>query len=109
MLIRGDARLLPLQDGCVDCVVTSPPYYGLRDYGNSSQIGMESQPDQYVAMMVSVFRDVRRVMKAGATLWLNIGDSYAARGRGGNPPDSPHFKQATNRGSVLAAGLHEAA
>lgn len=83
MLIRGDARFLPLADGCVDCCITSPPYFGLRDYGHAEQIGLELTPDAFVAELVVVFREVRRVMKAGATLWLNIGDSYAAGGKGG--------------------------
>jgi DNA modification methylase len=77
MLIRGDARDLPLRDGCVDCVVTSPPYWGLRDYGVAGQIGLEPTPDAYVATLVTVFREVWRVLKAEGTLWLNLGDAYA--------------------------------
>lgn len=82
-LIRGDARGLPLVDACVDCVVTSPPYFGLRDYGSRTQIGLEERPDAYVAEMCSVFREIRRVLKPAGTLWLNLGDSYAAGGKGG--------------------------
>jgi DNA modification methylase len=78
MLIRADARALPLIDGCVDCVVTSPPYFGLRDYGVAAQIGLEPTPDAYVAALVAVFRDVRRVLNDNGTCWLNIGDSYAS-------------------------------
>lgn len=62
--------------------VTSPPYYGLRDYGTDAQLGLEESPEQYIENMVAVFREVNRVMKAHGTLWLNIGDSYAGSGRG---------------------------
>jgi DNA modification methylase len=63
--------------------VTSPPYFGLRDYGNAEQIGLEPTPDAYVQALVEVFREVRRVLKSCGTVWLNIGDSYAAGGKGG--------------------------
>lgn len=61
----------------VDCVVTSPPYWGLRDYGVDGQLGLERTPEEYVAKLVSVFREVRRVLKSDGTLWLNLGDCYA--------------------------------
>ncbi len=77
-LIRCDARALPLADGCVQTCITSPPYFGLRDYNVSGQIGLESTPDAYVAQLVEVFREVRRVLKDDGTLWLNLGDSYAS-------------------------------
>jgi DNA modification methylase len=60
--------------------VTSPPYWGLRDYGHEGQLGLESTPEQYVANMVEVFREVKRVLRDDGTLWLNIGDSYAGAG-----------------------------
>ena len=63
--------------------VTSPPYYGLRDYGHEGQIGLEQTPEQYIAAMVEVFRCVRDVLADDGTLWLNIGDSYASMNRGG--------------------------
>lgn len=66
----------------VQCAVTSPPYYGLRDYGVAGQIGLEPTPEAYVENLVSVFREVRRVLKDDGTLWLNLGDSYAGSGRG---------------------------
>lgn len=69
-----------LEDKSVNCCVTSPPYYGLRDYGVDGQIGLEETPEQYVEKMVAVFREVRRVLKDDGTLWLNLGDSYAASG-----------------------------
>ena len=77
-VIPGDCRaILPtLPDASVQCCVTSPPYYGLRDYGVEGQIGLEPTPDEYVAAMVAVFREVRRVLRDDGTLWLNIGDSY---------------------------------
>lgn len=74
---------IPLQDESVQCVVTSPPYWGLRDYGVDGQLGLEATPDEYVATMVKVFQDVRRVLRKDGTLWLNIGDSYAGSWKGG--------------------------
>ena len=75
----GDAlEVLPaIQAGSVHCCVTSPPYWGLRDYGIDSQLGLESTPEEYVARLVEVFRGVRRVLRDDGTLWLNLGDSYA--------------------------------
>lgn len=98
---HGDCRevLRTLPAESVNCCVTSPPYFGLRDYGVAGQIGLEPTPDEFVAELVSLFGEVRRVLRDDGTLWLNLGDSYAASGRGGNPDDSPHQKQATNRGS----------
>lgn len=68
--------LKQLPDNFIDCCVTSPPYYGLRDYGVDGQIGLEETPELYVAKMVEIFREVRRVLKDDGTLWLNLGDSY---------------------------------
>jgi DNA modification methylase len=78
-IVRADvlAGLAELPDDSVHCVVTSPPYWGLRDYGVAGQIGLEATPDAFVARMVEVFRDVRRVLRKDGTLWLNLGDSYA--------------------------------
>lgn len=87
MIIQADARRLPLRDSCVQTVVTSPPYFGLRDYGNQQQIGLEPTPDAYVAALVQVFREVRRVLKDDGTLWLNLGDSFSSGGREGAPND----------------------
>jgi DNA modification methylase len=71
----------------VNMSVTSPPYWGLRDYGTEGQLGLERTPEEYVTKMVEVFREVRRVLRPDGTLWLNIGDSYA--GGGGYSPNSP--------------------
>ncbi len=86
-LLRADARALPLADRSVQCVVTSPPYWGLRDYGRRKQLGLEATPDAYVAALVAVFRELRRVLKDNGTVWLNLGDSYA--GGGGFAPNAP--------------------
>jgi DNA modification methylase len=79
-LIQGDCieGLRALPDASVHCCVTSPPYWGLRDYGHNGQIGLESTPEAYVARMVDVFREVRRVLRDDGTCWVNLGDSYAA-------------------------------
>lgn len=82
MLIQADARYIPLKAATVQCVVASPPYWGLRDYGVDGQIGLELSPVAYVATMVGVFREVWRVLKADGTVWLNLGDSYAAGKQG---------------------------
>lgn len=81
-ILVGDCRdrLRELSDASVQCVVTSPPYFGLRDYGHDGQIGLEPTPDEFVAAMVEVFREVRRVLRDDGTLWLNLGDSYASTG-----------------------------
>ncbi len=88
-LYYGDAldvlRALPKQS--ISCCVTSPPYYRLRDYGVAGQIGLEQTPQEYVARLVAVFEEVRRVLRDDGTLWINLGDSYAGGGRGGNGDD----------------------
>ena len=80
IVLHGDCRelLATLDAGSVQTCVTSPPYFGLRDYGVAGQIGLEATPDAYVAELVAVFREVRRVLSDDATLWLNLGDSYHA-------------------------------
>lgn len=98
-LYHGSADRIPLDDDTVQTCVTSPPYFGLRDYKCDEQIGMEQTPDQYVQRLVGVFREVRRVLTDDGTLWVNIGDSYAASGCGGNPPESEFQLQASNNGS----------
>jgi DNA modification methylase len=84
-IIVGDAMasLRELPSGSVRCCVTSPPYWGLRDYGVPGQLGLERTPQEYVAALVAVFREVRRVLADDGTLWLNLGDSYSSGGHGG--------------------------
>jgi DNA modification methylase len=79
VILTGDCRaILPTLDaGSVHMVCTSPPYWGLRDYGVAGQLGLEPTPEEYVANMVAVFREVRRVLRDDGTVWLNLGDSYA--------------------------------
>src|SRR5690606_37688074 len=78
-ILIGDCRerLKELPDASVHCCVTSPPYFGLRDYGVDGQMGLEATPSEFVAGMVELFREVRRVLRDDGTLWLNLGDSYA--------------------------------
>jgi DNA modification methylase len=84
-ILVGDVReqLRTLPDESVHCVVTSPPYWGLRDYGTEGQLGLEATPEEYVCNMVDVFREVRRVLRRDGTLWLNLGDCYAHPTSGG--------------------------
>jgi DNA modification methylase len=86
-IICGDAlqALSTLPPKSVHCVPTSPPYFRLRDYQNSGQIGLETTPEAYVAKLVEVFREVRRVLRDDGSIFLNLGDCYAGSGRGGNP------------------------
>ena len=78
-IIPGDCieGMRTLADGSIHCCVTSPPYWGLRDYGHEGQIGLEDTPEAYVGRMVEVFREVRRVLRDDGTAWVNLGDSYA--------------------------------
>jgi len=93
-IIIGDSRkvLTELPSGHFHCVITSPPYWGLRDYGIDGQIGAEMEVEQYVADLLCVFGEVRRVLREDGSLWLNIGDSYTSGNRGWRDPD--HKNQA---------------
>ena len=97
-IINGDClvTLKQIPDQSIHCCVTSPPYWGLRDYGVPGQLGLEKTPEEYTAKMVEIFREVRRVLRDDGTLWLNLGDSYASdtKGSGGHNP-----KQDSNVGS----------
>ena len=97
---QGDAIevLKTMPDQCINTCVTSPPYWGLRDYGVDGQLGLESTPDEYVAKMVEVFREVRRVLRDDGTLWLNLGDSYASGGM-----SNPSSKSTLGGGKDLGA------
>lgn len=91
-ILHGDCReqLLTLPDQSVQTVVTSPPYYGLRKYSDDPrEIGQEATPALYVAALVDVFRQVRRVLRDDGTVWLNLGDSYVANR--GNSPEKPGY------------------
>ena len=100
-------------DGVIDCCVTSPPYWGLRDYGVAGQLGLEKSPEEYVAKMVKVFREVRRVLKKEGTLWLNLGDSYNSSPAGANPGgfqgkqmrDKPEYNKAQTRAKIKGGYL----
>lgn len=91
-ILQGDCRdvLGSLPDGSINCCVTSPPYFGLRDYGVEGQLGLEPTPDEFVSAMVEVFREVRRVLRDDGTLWLNLGDSYANDGKWGGSTGGKH-------------------
>lgn len=79
------AQQLPSE--CVQCCVTSPPYFQQRDYGVDGQLGMEASPELYVAALVNLFREIKRILKPDGTLWLNLGDSYWGSGKAGNNPE----------------------
>lgn len=94
LILQGDclAVLRTLPDESVQCVVTSPPYFGLRDYGVPGQIGLEPTPAAYVARLVEVFREVKRVLRNDGVMWLNLGDSY-----GGSGNNKPHTGDLSDR------------
>ena len=106
-ILIGDCRnlLQEMAEKSVHTCVTSPPYFGLRDYGMDDQIGLEQTPEAFVAEMVAVFREVKRVLRDDGTLWLNLGDSYAGSGKGRNGDGSPNVdplsKQATSAGTII--------
>lgn len=105
LLLKADARRIPLASKSVHCVVTSPPYFGLRDYGTGGQIGLEATPDAFVASMVGVFREVWRVMRDDGTLWLNLGDSYNAYNGGAGPSSSLSRGAQTTERPALESGF----
>jgi DNA modification methylase len=108
-IINMDAiiGLQQIQSDTIDCCITSPPYYGLRDYGCEGQIGLEQTPDEYINRLVDVFREVRRTLKPNGTLWIVIGDSYVGSGKGTAtyPESVKNPKQGTNKGMVGAASI----
>lgn len=113
MILQGDCRDVldfSVASGSVHTCVTSPPYFGLRDYGVDGQIGLEPTPDAYVVALVEVFRSVRDALRDDGTLWLNLGDSYAANrsyqvpSTKGGPKHSPG-QSAGGRASEVPAGL----
>ena len=100
-ILQGDCLevLKSLPDNSVDCCVTSPPYFGLRDYGNPEQIGLEETPELFVQKIVNVFAEVKRVLKPTGTLWLNLGDSYAGSGKGAGDTTTDNWKQGSHKGT----------
>ena len=106
-LIVGDTRdeLRRLSDRTFNCCVTSPPYWGLRDYGHKTQIGAEDTVDAYVASLVQVFREVRRTLRDDGTLWLNIGDSYTSGNRTWRDPDKKNPARGMNYRAPTPKGL----
>lgn len=107
-ILQGDwvEKLRTLPNECVQCCVTSPPYFGLRSYLPSNhplkrfELGTEKTIEEYVSKMVEGFREVKRVLKNEGTVWLNLGDCYNGSGKGGNPGSSGKEKQRTNKGSL---------
>lgn len=98
IILQGDCltSLKTLPDNSINCCITSPPYYGLRDYGVDGQIGLEDTPELFIDNLVNIFREVKRVLKDDGTLWVNIGDSYNCTPRGST---DIRGKQSTNLGS----------
>jgi DNA modification methylase len=114
-IILGDVRtsLRKIAEESVQTCITSPPYWGLRDYGQENQVGLEQTPDEYVAEMVNIFREVWRVLRKDGTVWLNIGDSYASARDSKAVPDSLRNGEGTavgkaanrNPANLKSAGL----
>lgn len=93
MIINANALHIPLADKSIHTIVTSPPYYGLRDYQVSGQLGLEPTPDEYIANLVAVFRECKRILRDDGTLWVNIGDSFASNGEVGQTDDATQWRK----------------
>src|SRR5271166_2334409 len=108
-ILTGDCMdILPmLAAESVQTCVTSPPYWGLRDYGTDSQLGLESTPEEYLARMVAVFREVWRVLKPDGTLWVNMGSSYASSSTNPNRSLQPLRDPACGNGDKEQSGLKD--
>jgi site-specific DNA-methyltransferase (cytosine-N4-specific) len=106
-LIIGDAReeLQNFPDEYYQTCITSPPYWGLRDYGIENQIGAENNIDDYIDSLVEVFREVKRTLRSDGTLWLNIGDSYTSGNRGWRAPDKKNAGRAMSYRPPTPQGL----
>jgi site-specific DNA-methyltransferase (cytosine-N4-specific) len=106
-IIEGDAyiALQKLPDRCIQCAVTSPPYWGLRDYGIDGQIGLEAHLQQYINNLLAVFREVKRVLCDDGVLWLNIGDGYTSGNRGYRAPDKKNPARAMSVRPDTPSGL----
>jgi DNA modification methylase len=109
MIINGDAltEMRKLPDESVHCCVTSPPYWGLRNYGVDGQLGLEKTPEEYVAKMVEVFREAKRVLRKDGTLWLNLGDSYwGGKGQSGHANPEYQAQRVAGRESFSQVAAH---
>lgn len=107
-LYHADARALPLADGSVHAIVTSPPYFNLRSYGYAEQIGLEATPEAFIAELLKVFRECKRVLRADGTMWVNMGDSYGGSGKGQLSDGShaaKHGEKQHTSGGTLTGGL----
>ncbi len=106
-LLTGDARqyLQTFEDGYFQCCITSPPYWGLRDYGIEGQIGAEAELDAYISNLVNTFREVRRTLREDGTLWLNIGDSYTSGNRTWRATDKKNPARAMSYRPPTPSGL----
>lgn len=106
-VFQGDAEVLlkKLPADFFRCCITSPPYWGLRDYNTAGQIGAEDDPHDYIERLVSIFEEVRRVLTADGTLWLNIGDSYTSGNRGYRAPDKKNPVRAMSYRAKTPMGL----
>ena len=106
-VFHGDAEVLlkKLPADFCRCCITSPPYWGLRDYNAAGQIGAEDDPQEYIQRLVSIFEEVRRVLTADGTLWLNIGDSYTSGNRGYRAPDKKNPVRAMSYRAKTPIGL----
>lgn len=106
-IVQGDSRraLADFPDNFFQCCITSPPYWGLRDYGIAGQIGAENDPDVYIADLVAIFREVRRTLREDGTLWLNIGDSYTSGDRRWRAPDKKNPGRSMNYRPPTPKGL----
>ena len=104
VIINGDALdvLKKLPDKSVNCCVTSPPYYALRDYGHDAQIGREDTPEQYIERLAAVFRELHRVLRSDGTLWLNIADTYCGTGDKGSYADPKNPKGRSGQSISIA-------
>lgn len=99
-LLTADSRNLPLSSFAVQCVVTSPPYWNLRDYSLEGAIGLEESLPEYIESLVATFREVNRVLKNDGTVWLNLGDMYAGANYRGGGIQTSSAKQVSNSGST---------
>jgi site-specific DNA-methyltransferase (adenine-specific) len=107
LIVEGDAlaALRRIPSGAARCAVTSPPYWGLRDYGTGGQIGLEGTPALFVGRLVEIFRELRRALAADGTLWLNVGDGYTSGNRGWRAPDRKNPARAMGTRPDTPAGL----